>query len=489
MPFTPLRRVPWILAAVIPLASAACTDSAEPTAVLSPDAAVFDAAGGSGPEFFPASVPYSNTSRPNATGRAGRATLVARALFGSDGVTTLEVATGALDPAGPHTGRIARLQIKAFDDGGLGFARSTDVGAGYWIGGIDGVGWGSTLRIQGTIRGADRNRTGVVTLTETVKLRPDLEAVMQAPPEGALGEGVPITGIVRELNGDVGARADCVLYVDGSEVARAPGIWVDASGTVSCAFLPTFDAPGAHALTFAVESVDPGDWDTGNNTATATIDIGNTIDVELHGRMTAYDRQGAHMWANTWDLDVSELEYVLLDEGRSQETYINASQPYVPGDPGAFTGTSRLDVTELSDGVPLASGTITLPGGGFGVSPDGAFRSMVGRRGFWLRRNAGDVTYYTSDFAEYTPADGLTVYHWNYDRREVTGGQLLDWGDDVTLRVIVHTPAGSIRVEATVDLIRTTDVWHQDRCESAWEWERCWVDQYDIAETYGITSF
>ncbi|HEX8905297.1 MAG TPA: hypothetical protein VF771_10670, partial [Longimicrobiaceae bacterium] len=104
-------------------------------------------------------------------------------------------------------------------------------------------------------------------------LAPDLRAELHAAPRTRTGFPVTITAEVAELNGDVGARADCVLYVDGAEADRANGIWVDAGDAVGCAFSHTFTTPGTKLLRVEVANVSPGDFEPSNNAASGTIDV------------------------------------------------------------------------------------------------------------------------------------------------------------------------------------------------------------------------
>jgi hypothetical protein len=82
-----------------------------------------------------------------------------------------------------------------------------------------------------------------------------------------------VSANVSELNHDVGAKADCVLLVDGAQVDQSLGIWVDAGGTVTCAFTTKISVVGTHKLTVSATNVVPGDWDLANNTASTTIEI------------------------------------------------------------------------------------------------------------------------------------------------------------------------------------------------------------------------
>jgi hypothetical protein len=104
---------------------------------------------------------------------------------------------------------------------------------------------GSNIGVQANIIGVDGSRTDVVTVTEMVKLRPDLTVGQITNPDHAqIGIPVEITALVSERNGDVGATADCVLSADGVEIDRANGIWIDANRSVSCMFRPIFSMVG-----------------------------------------------------------------------------------------------------------------------------------------------------------------------------------------------------------------------------------------------------
>lgn len=63
-------------------------------------------------ETRPNTIKYKNSGLPNATGRSGSASIEARALLGSDGVTTIELTTGSFENGGA-TGTIAKVQLKA----------------------------------------------------------------------------------------------------------------------------------------------------------------------------------------------------------------------------------------------------------------------------------------------------------------------------------------------------------------------------------------
>jgi hypothetical protein len=251
---------------------------------------------------------YRDSGKKPAIGRDGNATVQARALLARDGVTTLDVTTGELDQGGAP-GSIAKVQVKAFD--------RRDTSQVRWIEtytpdkkGDDGtikekfadLRANDLLQVKTHVDGIDRG-TDVVTLRERVKRRPDLAVLtVDAPLQVATYRQVSIGATVAELNGDVGAYADCVLSVDGVEVDRARHIWVDAGGSapVSCAFSYRFPTTGTFQLTVALDGVKPGDWDRKNNSATTQIsvvtpsDFYTTIEVQDMHREEEYNRWDTH---------------------------------------------------------------------------------------------------------------------------------------------------------------------------------------------------
>ena len=103
-------------------------------------------------------------------------------------------------------------------------------------------------------------------VTTSVQKRPDLVAQrIVTPSRVPVNIPVQMIGIIAEVNGQIGARADCVLYADDVEIDRSSAIWVDSGDSVSCAFSPTFSTPGVVDLKVKAESVTPGDWDSANN--------------------------------------------------------------------------------------------------------------------------------------------------------------------------------------------------------------------------------
>jgi hypothetical protein len=256
------------------LVAGACSDGPISPAAA-PGAGLHDAlSGASGqPVLIPNHVKYSDRGAKPATGRSGGATLTAYALQGKDGVTELMVTAGAA--ADSQAATLSKVQVKQFATSGdllrtvNDNRRSGGASATYAYAGLS---RGAALQVQGNVNtGA---RTGVVTVRETIHLRPDLRAALSAPEASLARTPVNLFATVTEANGDVGARADCVLYVNGAEAQRISGVWVDAGRTVGCAFTHTFSTPGPVEVRVDAGNVVPGDYDPANNTSTATIQIG-----------------------------------------------------------------------------------------------------------------------------------------------------------------------------------------------------------------------
>jgi hypothetical protein len=235
-----------------------------------------DDASSNGGLFHPNSQKYRDAGAHPATGRSGSAQVQSRALLAKDGSTLVEATTGVLDgPPGP--GSFTKVQAKLFGpDGGLQQTQNYNhvTTGSYWSQTFPGLIRNENVQLDTHVKGVDGNRTDVVTTVDAVKLRPDLAVrSVTGPPQAYVNTSVAFQAVVSELNQDVGARADCVLSVDGQPVDQAVAIWVDAGQSVSCMFAYTFSSTGTHAVSVAVVNVVPGDFDPSNNTAQTTIQI------------------------------------------------------------------------------------------------------------------------------------------------------------------------------------------------------------------------
>lgn len=262
------------------LGAGACADNPATAPVTkSPSLRREASVAGRRPARFANSIKYRDKGLQHARGRAGiaatAATLEARALLGRDGSTILDISTGAIDA--PDASRLlSKVQLKQYAPDGTQQTTTNykDINSPVYQLTLAGRARGSKLQVQGSIVSLDGKRADVVTLTETVKLRPDVSVDhITVPAQSFITVPVNISALISENNGDVGARADCVLAVDGVEVSRARGIWVDAGRSVSCLFSHIFPTTGTRQLTVTAVSVNPGDWNASNNAATSTIAI------------------------------------------------------------------------------------------------------------------------------------------------------------------------------------------------------------------------
>jgi hypothetical protein len=224
--------------------------------------------------LFRNDVKYRDAGLKPATGRSGSASLTALALLGSDGVATLDVTSGG--PDGSPSGTLALVQVKQFDPNGAlqrtSVQRGTTGSSMQFT--LPARVRGSRLQVQANVTGIDLHRTDVVTVTETVKLRPDLAVTrLDHLPQVVQNAQAMIFMTIRELNGDVGANANCVLEVDGQVVDQAMAVWADAGREVGCAFVHRFAELGTKTLTARVTDVSPADFNLANNSRSSTIVI------------------------------------------------------------------------------------------------------------------------------------------------------------------------------------------------------------------------
>ena len=221
---------------------------------------------------FPNALKYSDAGMKPATGRSGGAMLIAEALLGRDGTATLAVTSTGSD--GVPMGRLSHVQIKQFDPEGE-LQRTTnhqDISGSTAEFTLPTRIRGSTVQVQASVGGVDPQRTGVVTVIETIKLRPDVAVTgLTHLPQVARHAQSMIYMDIDELNGDVGARTTCVLEIDGLAVDQAMSLWVDAGRRVGCAFVHRFAELGTHSITVRVTDIVPGDYDVTNNVRSSSV--------------------------------------------------------------------------------------------------------------------------------------------------------------------------------------------------------------------------
>jgi hypothetical protein len=362
-----VHRTPPIRAALalagLALFAGACSDPLVSPRTAAHARATLSGAGTGLPQLISSRVKYSDHGARPATGRSGTATLAVQALQGKDGTTELQVSAGTVAQRAPAAPRLAKVQVKQFDGDGdllrtLNYNHLPGGGSASWA--YSGLGRGGTLRVQANVN--EGSRAEVVTVSGAIRLRPDLRASLTAPEAALVGTPVNILATVTEGNGDVGARADCVLLVDGAEADRASGIWVDAGDAVSCAFAHTFQAAGIHPLQVAVLNVVPGDFDPENNTAGGAIRIDEpaTGPSDFSYYAEAEDYVQHELSSSHGSTELPEQRLVISDEWSQERTdafrstmfngwmYRNVSLPL-----------TRVELRQESDGAVIHAATFT----------------------------------------------------------------------------------------------------------------------------------
>lgn len=411
---------------------AACADKLmAPNAPLGPAGALLSSGGGGGPPLFSNSRQYRPQTMPHQSNRSGSATLTSRALLGKDGNTVLEVTTGALG-ASSAPGNISKLQLKISDQEGtlMPTRNFNGLSGGYQTLTFGGLPRHGHIQTQGNVRDIDPKRTDVVTIKERINFRPDLAVVdLMAPERVRPGETFVVTANISELNQDVGAHNDCVLYADGAEQERSVGVWVADGDMVTCAFQHSFANPGTYTLSMKSENVNPGDWDLANNSASRSIEVVNP-EVQLHGWAFAQHSQWSYRHLNTyrWWYDnypySGQYEYRVVSEGGQSWAYFYGSAP--GGGPISSTSMKIKD----ANGVTAAS--VGGPAGGAMCSYQWAANGydwLYTCSSQWVTtanggHYAGRAVYYGRHFYQacwYGSCYTYYDYSWNYNNSWGTG--------------------------------------------------------------------
>ena len=255
-------------------------------------------------------VKYSNKGHQATTGRSGSATLTVQAIQMPAGDLEVWVSSGAGDAWEQQTGpgNIERVQMKLLDSRGelIGTYNKNNLQAGGFVRfKLPVVPFGSRVQVQANVSGVDGRRVGVVTVTDVVSRLADL-SVENVSAAARTGQGHPVTigATIRESVGQMGARADCVLSVDGQEQDRSKGIWVDAGGVVSCVFTHTFHDAGEKNVRVHLDNFIPGDADASNNAASTQVTVlrpRDFVQTNSSGYVYAMKREDRRTYLSRWE--------------------------------------------------------------------------------------------------------------------------------------------------------------------------------------------
>jgi hypothetical protein len=453
----------------------------------------------------PSSKHYRESGVGNATGRSGSAHMTARALLSKDGSATVEVTTGTLDSTTTPPGSFRKVQFKALSS--MGNALSVQnlfppTASGYYSFTSPSLHRAEQIQLQGNVVGIDGSRTDVVTVVETVKVRPDLAvAGLLFPSSAFVNQPVNISANIVEMNGDAGATTTCVLAIDGNNVDQVKNVYVDAAGSISCAFVYSFNAIGGHTIQISAINVVPADWDTSNNSSSGTIDITNPVTAEQSSASFQDDNGGfpttATNTSKVWYMGtlVQDVSNTFGTVGHTQDSNTSFSSSGCAGSTNAVAWQFPVNVSysETMDGqsvysftdtgiagnsmsfsgysFPMCNGIVASQSLQFGSDQaddhwnyltsyqyyDGSGNLLMSSQMIQSERYAGDVTYFSYGYQclyNYTPSSTCDspsdYYTWNTPSQQVYGTIVplgSTWVPSVsTLDAAGNTFSGSISV-------------------------------------------
>lgn len=493
---------------------------------------------------------YRESGVGNATGRAGSANMTARALLGKDGTAIVEVTTGTFDSGNTPPGSFRKVQYKPLTAAGKALYAQNffpTTASGYYSFVSPSLHRAEQIQLQGNISDIDRNRTDVVTVVETVKVRPDLAVESLTFPSSAfVDHAVNISANIVEMNADAGASTTCVLTIDGNVVDQMKNVYVDAAGSVSCAFVYTFNATGNHTIQVTAANVVPGDWDTSNNSSSGTIDITNPITAE-QGFASFQDNNGGFPYIRTSMFEEWLLGSVIENDsstfGKSGHTQLSNTTFSSSGCTGSTNAVPwqfpvNVTYTENMDGAPVYSftdtgitgNTVLYPGYNFPMCSgmvasktlqygsdyasdhfnylssyqyyDSAGNLLFLEQTVQSQRNAGDVTYFSYGYQCYylnspsgtcdNPSD---YYVWNSPGQNVYGTLVpvgSTWVPTVSTQDAAgNTFSGSISVSLSVTQVTNSQ---PETCTSygpdsdGYYYQSCSSYNYNYSITEGSVS-
>lgn len=447
--------------------------------------------------FIPNSTKYRDTGIPNATGRSGSAAIEARALLGKDGATELAVTTGSLDNTAAAAGSIDKVQLKAAGDHTKNF---NNLDGATFVQTIDGLFRHQQVQVQANVSGIDAHRSDVVTVDETVKLRPDLAVDrLSLAPHAAVGVPMQINAVVRERNGDAGARANCVLRANGAEVDRANGIWVDANGSVTCQFTHTFDAAGTQRVEVALTDVAPGDYDLANNSAAKEVRVYADLTELPDWWASAVDEVQHRWWKSTSPLQESESTFdtnitVVQFDGTIRNVTRDQFNALRVSYSEAHDGNTRVDIPDAAFGrvdhqcAVAKVGSVQVEKCWIAPRRGEPFDPVI-RVSVW--HGGGEVTYHSHGWY-----DALNFQTWEYDRYTYNESDRDDYGPRFTVgnsvAIRMQASDGTRFVEATPFVNLAPYEEHVNdpfTCTTGWDGgQYCWGLTEDISGREGFVS-
>lgn len=388
-------------------------------------------------------VRYSDQGIRVAAGRTGAASMELRALVGMDGLTTIEATTGSFDGS-PSLNVFEKITLKV-STAGIGPVNEWP-GTPEWSYNVEGLARGDAVAVQANIRGEGFARVQVVSTSTVVARRPDLSVLaVNGAAQGYPGTAITFLAPVTELNGEVGARANCTLFVNDNAVDQATGIWVDAGGAVSCQFSYSFENTGTYTVAVKALNVNPGDWDLANNAASTTVTILAPGTPIAYGQITVDDESYVYENRSTRTGDYPLDAVSGGSQQRSQVSFFGTATEPVPApiarvEANVSTGGTTIYQSTLTQlySYSYQSGGATVTcvdysvAGQMAQSCTTAYPNGVGSAWYSYTHSSGTVTYYGNTL--YCNTFGCNTYTDN-------GSTVTGWGSRYGL-----TAGSTIRV-------------------------------------------
>jgi hypothetical protein len=503
-----LPRRPLAAALGCLLAAAACSDQPSGPDMRTAAPALNTAAQ---PQLVSNAVRYRDTGQKPGVGRSGSASLSVLAVIDNAGITHIDVVSGTATQPGTGAGTLGNVQLKVFvtdtADNAL-VSNFHKVGSGRWSYDVMGPVRGTAVQVQAAVGGIDGSRTDVVTVRDTVVRAPDLRVAAFGPDRVRVGSPVNLGAYIGERNGDVGARADCVLYVDGVATDRAEGIWVDAWSEVYCVFTQTFTTPGPRQVEIRAENVSPHDWDASNNAQTRTVTVVDASSFSYDARASDQRSEGFDYVRRRWTEPSGATGEDLRDNSSSYASQWAVLYGWRPVGL-ALPVTARLE--QSSGGNTYHSATLQGVGAGHAggqfcertwFSETGTFfylcTSGVGDGGytsFQYDRASTAVTYHSLTYsAQWDPAGTPTyVYSENFTHQSGTPAPV--FGSEYSFLVELTDAGGQVyptNPSVTLGLqefqfstplqCNVVDDWYYDF------YEYCWAGSSQYSSRAGFAS-
>jgi hypothetical protein len=204
--------------------------------------------------------------------------LQVNALMNMDGTTDVYLTVGIADPTYALPSTAKQIQLKAFDSAGgqMWTQIYHDVGltSGTATFNFPGLVRHGSIAVHELVQTSQTTSTKVLDASGTIFLRPD-PAVLDAssPDQVRTNQTFHVNATIEELNKDVGATFDVLLFVGDTQVDQATAVSVPAGGMINVTLLTRVSTPGTYTLTVKLVNVAPREWSESNKSAQAQITV------------------------------------------------------------------------------------------------------------------------------------------------------------------------------------------------------------------------